>query len=403
MNRPDFSVADLGALVTLITTDLVEGANVWVESDGAYWTLEKDSGAAPGPTVLAPLAGAPSAGALGARWIRGSGSGGAVPPLNYTVFVGKNGNDATADGSIGKPFLTVQAAMEFAWTTYVQPFGPQPPGPNQYLRPCVFVAAGSYDDGPLVMPPNIGLMGEGIINTLIYGDWSIDARWTNPSGNNDTRAIWSNLAVWGNINVDFGAPIESAQGQLYALFARIVGTVTMTERLTSPVSNSFEVIASEFYGDLIFNGIPVNMENSYVAGTVTLNQLSGNGVDNLFTTSGGSLGQITVNATSNAPDTPAYGCTFGHSVQPGAALIVNGPYSTIQATESSIPLQANVSLLGGATLNQIQRVNQPNFSGLTAARPTSPYVGQQWFDTTVGRPTWWNGASWIEADGTVVP
>jgi hypothetical protein len=43
------------------------------------------------------------------------------------------------------------------------------------------------------------------------------------------------------------------------------------------------------------------------------------------------------------------------------------------------------------------------FSGPTAARPTAPYVGEQWFDTSVSRPTWWNGASWIEADGTVVP
>jgi len=36
MNRPDFSVADLGELDTLITTDIAQGANVWVDSDGAY-------------------------------------------------------------------------------------------------------------------------------------------------------------------------------------------------------------------------------------------------------------------------------------------------------------------------------------------------------------------------------
>ena len=79
MNRPDYSVSDLGELVTLITTDIVEGANVWVESDGAYWTLEKNSGVAPGPTVLVPLTGAPQAGASNARWLRNVGGGGGGP------------------------------------------------------------------------------------------------------------------------------------------------------------------------------------------------------------------------------------------------------------------------------------------------------------------------------------
>jgi len=70
MNRPDFSVATLGELATLYTAEIAEGANVWVGADGAYWTLEKNSGAAPGPTVIAPGAGAPIAGAANARWIR---------------------------------------------------------------------------------------------------------------------------------------------------------------------------------------------------------------------------------------------------------------------------------------------------------------------------------------------
>ncbi len=39
--------------------------------------------------------------------------------------------------------------------------------------------------------------------------------------------------------------------------------------------------------------------------------------------------------------------------------------------------------------------------GATAARPTLPatWVGYQFFDTTLGRPVWWDGSQWVDADG----
>lgn len=59
-------------------------------------------------------------------------------------------------------------------------------------------------------------------------------------------------------------------------------------------------------------------------------------------------------------------------------------------------------LAGGATLNQVTRTNQLNWSGITALRPPSPYVGQQFFDTTINRPIWWDGTNWINAAGIIV-
>jgi hypothetical protein len=42
-------------------------------------------------------------------------------------------------------------------------------------------------------------------------------------------------------------------------------------------------------------------------------------------------------------------------------------------------------------------------AGATTARPsTSLAIGQQYFDTTIGRPIWWNGTNWINAAGTIV-
>ena len=41
-------------------------------------------------------------------------------------------------------------------------------------------------------------------------------------------------------------------------------------------------------------------------------------------------------------------------------------------------------------------------NGITADRPVTPSIGQFYFDTTVTRPTWWNGADWTDAAGNTV-
>ena len=41
-------------------------------------------------------------------------------------------------------------------------------------------------------------------------------------------------------------------------------------------------------------------------------------------------------------------------------------------------------------------------SGATANRPPEPKVGYMYFDTTIGKPIYWNGTSWVDATGTVV-
>jgi hypothetical protein len=60
--------------------------------------------------------------------------------------------------------------------------------------------------------------------------------------------------------------------------------------------------------------------------------------------------------------------------------------------------------------NQIDNFTQAvaiPLSGITAERPVSTVqaplaVGQFYYDTTLDRPIWWNGAVWKKADGTTV-
>ena len=40
-------------------------------------------------------------------------------------------------------------------------------------------------------------------------------------------------------------------------------------------------------------------------------------------------------------------------------------------------------------------------SGATASRPSSGnWIGRQYFDTTLGKPVWWNGTKWVLSDGS---
>lgn len=41
-------------------------------------------------------------------------------------------------------------------------------------------------------------------------------------------------------------------------------------------------------------------------------------------------------------------------------------------------------------------------SGTTARRPTTKTVGYQYYDTTLGKPIWWNGTVWKDAAGVTV-
>jgi len=373
-----------GVLVTLPQNPTV-GLNHILFGSGVSWRL---SGGPAHPLPVDPLVIAAGENVQPvfstSGWQLGQSSGGSSTLMSYTVFVAKNGNDATADGSVGKPFLTVQAAMQHAWTAYVEPVGPQPP----FVRPCVFVNAGTYDDGPLILPPNITVMGEGLRSTRIIGTWGIDARWTNvPGDNNDCRSAWIGCALYGSedatapaVAIDFNA-FNAGQGQVWGVSTEFVGDVSISEKLANPVSNDANFQGCLFTGNVTIGGCPCLFSACDGLGSLTFNQLSGSGVDNVGTLSGGSWGNITVNAATEAA--PAYNLIFGHSVRPGATLTLNGNFSTINAVESAVPLQSLITLAGGAMLNNIRRLNQPYFSGSTAARPAAPYVGQQFFDTTL--------------------
>ena len=43
-----------------------------------------------------------------------------------------------------------------------------------------------------------------------------------------------------------------------------------------------------------------------------------------------------------------------------------------------------------------------SYSGTTEKRLSGVDVGFQYFDTTLGKPIWWNGSAWVDATGQEV-
>lgn len=47
----------------------------------------------------------------------------------------------------------------------------------------------------------------------------------------------------------------------------------------------------------------------------------------------------------------------------------------------------------------LQSLQSKITTGTTAERPFSPSVGHMHFDTTLGKPVWWKGPTWVDATG----
>ncbi len=61
-----------------------------------------------------------------------------------------------------------------------------------------------------------------------------------------------------------------------------------------------------------------------------------------------------------------------------------------------------VQLNGGYISDDTKPLINTDTSGDTASRITTPRVNEQYFDTTLGKPIWFNGTNWIDAVGTTV-
>lgn len=73
----------------------------------------------------------------------------------------------------------------------------------------------------------------------------------------------------------------------------------------------------------------------------------------------------------------------------------------------SFPIIKNNSIYKGSYKLMVKDENGNNNvllsgkNGTTSNRPTNPLIGEIYYDTTIGKPIWWNGSAWVDASGNV--
>lgn len=79
----------------------------------------------------------------------------------------------------------------------------------------------------------------------------------------------------------------------------------------------------------------------------------------------------------------------------------NSIIETVKAYLSSAGFQHKI--IGDTPIDNNQLVPRKyvNLNGTTAQRPSTPVTGQFYFDTTIGRPIFFNGTNFIDAAGSI--
>lgn len=264
-----------------------------------------------------------------------------------------------------------------------------------------------YFDSQIALVDNRDFKGASI---NMYGNQIANSQKMYVKGKN----LLSNTSL-GNFGDEGGTPKSGGlnlarNGDLqYALVAgwqfngsNVGGTSPTLSFLTNTNTingNSLQIVYAESNQYVGFNGVTVPMDGKYTA-AIRLKKKSGNGTLQLSFNPSAPVYDLTPYAINEEIIISAVALkTQGAGMF--ASLISSGISSplTIEVMEVTITVGTNI----GINLPMYPSAVSYPTSGTTAQRPTySLFIGRFFFDTTLGKPIWWNGTVWKDATGTTV-
>lgn len=175
-------------------------------------------------------------------------------------YVAKNGSDATGNGSILNPYLTVKAAMDSITDA------------TNLKRYVILVQPGRYDEIGLTVKANVFVVGLGnqwfptrISNNVPI---ALDANFVVA---NDIRSGFTNVNLGTAVNLDFNA-VSSNEGKFYFNRCQITSSLTITKFSNI---NQVEVLDSWCFGALTFNGSNSRLQGCLILAGLTVNSAAG--------------------------------------------------------------------------------------------------------------------------------
>jgi len=101
---------------------------------------------------------------------------------------------------------------------------------------------------------------------------------------------------------------------------------------------------------------------------------------------------------SSVPDFDSFADTVHNTPQVLSEAQKQQVRSNIDA-QASLNSGVNIKTINGESITGSGNLNT-NLSGST--KPTNPYIGMSFYDTTINKPIWWSGSDWRLSDGTVI-
>ena len=243
------------------------------------------------------------------------------------VYVAKNGDDLTADGSLGKPYATIQAAM--ASITDASPT----------KRYAIKVEAGNYSEtGDFELKANVFVMGAGKDITRIGAtSFKLNADF---SGSADNRSGFSDCTLLNPCDFDWDS-VSSQAGKLY--FNHVVFNSTYDANGDNNAIAQTWTESCVFFGAYAISGINAGVHKNCVHfNRIDLNQHPI--LPTIFNAVGGSAGQTFLTTTVN--DFNRRCSAFLYNFWAGD-LTVDGPVSYADATITSMSASSPILLNGG--------------------------------------------------------
>lgn len=249
---------------------------------------------------------------------------------DQVIYVRKNGDDNTGTGSISAPFSSISHAMNIirnaSWETrYIIDLGPGNWSDSFSWKAWVFIR-GSIN-----------------IATRLLGNIDInDISWASSKLHDDERAGGQNLNFTGIITLNFS--LQNSQfGKFYFWNCNINSVLDITG---VHFLNQVNILNGFIFADInIISTIVTATSVSGQAGNVTLTSSS---VSSSFTAFGGSF-QGTLNLIHESGQSitaTLYNCSFFD-------INISGRQAILNATNSSLPFEANISISNGALLNRL--------------------------------------------------
>lgn len=256
--------------------------------------------------------------------LKTDGSVAAWGNINFdaTVYVSKNGNDSTGDGSINKPFLTLTAAQNAITDN------------SPTKRYAIMVSPGTYtESGSFGIKRDVFIIGAGINATRIGATTITMNADFNQSGSPDDRSGFMNCGLLNNCDFNW-LTVNSAAGKLYFTNVSFSGNLSVyggTNAIAQAQMHSCLV-----FGSFTNSGINLGVgTNNIFFGSITMTQHPNGGMATICSFTGGAVsGAVTLNTTVS--DFNRRCSLFARSFYMGGGLTINGPSSYADATADSL-------------------------------------------------------------------